>query len=207
VDQRSNDAALREAYRQLEERARAAEGADLEPELLAALAQGEISEPERSRLLDVVLADAVLLQEYELLRTLAADRPRQPATPRWFLLAASLLVLVGAGLLWRALAPARLDVVRGTTTDVVLVTPDADAVVSVGTRLVWRTVAGAVGYRTELVGADGQVAYETETTDTALVLPASLTPAREIAVSWVVSARMPGGNYLRSAPRKLGLRP
>jgi hypothetical protein len=51
------------------------------------------------------------------------------------------------------------------------------------------------------------VAYETETTDTALVLPASLTPAREIAVSWVVSARMPGGNYLRSAPRKLGLRP
>ena len=207
MDQQPNDAALRGAYRRLEERAGRTGSAELPPETLAALAQGEIPEPERSRLLDAVLADPVLLQEYELLRALAADQPRQSVTPRWFLLAASILVLVGAGLLWRTLAPPPSDLVRGTSADVVLVSPEAEAVVSAGSRLVWRPVPGALGYRTELVGADGRVRFETETTDTALVLPPSLTPATAETVSWVVIARMTGGNYLRSAPRSLGLRP
>jgi hypothetical protein len=207
MDPKANDAALREAYRRLEERTRAVAGAEIPPETLAALAHGEIPEPEQSRLLDAVLSDPALLQEYELLRALAEDRPRRPTMPRWFLLAASLLVLVGAGLLWRAVVPTRPDLVRGSATDVVLVLPEAEALVSAGSRLVWRPVPGSLGYRAELVHADGRVAFETETSDTVLVLPSSISPAAEESVSWVVSARMPGGNYLRSSPRKLGLRP
>jgi hypothetical protein len=200
-------AALRDAYRRLETRARAAKPGDIPPETLAALANGEIAEPARSRLLDAVLSDPGLLQEYELLRALATGRPRESPVPRWFLIAASLLLVAGAGLIWRSVVPPKPDLVRGAAADVELVLPEAEAVVFPGSLLVWRSVNGALNYRAELVGSDGAVRFTRETTDTVLVLPPTTAPAAEASVSWVVTARMSGGNYLRSAPRRLGFRP
>jgi len=87
-----------------------------------------------------------------------------------------------------------------------LVLPAAGAPVSSGTRLTWRTVAGAVRYSAELIAADGGVIFQQETADTTLVIPAQSVTASG-RVTWNVTAWMASGNYLRSAPRGLELRP
>ena len=49
-----NDPALRDAYRRLVAQALGEPVPDISPELLARLAEGKVSEPERSKLLDTV---------------------------------------------------------------------------------------------------------------------------------------------------------
>jgi hypothetical protein len=174
------------------------------PDELDALARGEGDEHERLRRLDHVMACATCREELELLRAIAGAERREVralSLPRWLPVAAGLLLVVGATVLWPRFGgedPLR-DAGRGNA---LLVLPVDGARVAPG-RFVWHRVEGAESYRFELVQDDGVVAVARETTDTTLLVGDSSVVAGGGDYRWWVTAFTRDGRRVRSETRRL----
>jgi hypothetical protein len=203
-----DDGTLRERYRQLMERGQAGAVEPAVPlETIQALAEDRLQGEARLAALDRILADEAARTEYEFLREIAGERPRQPNHSHRWLTAAAVLVAVGGGLLWRASSRSGPEPLRGPGSSVVLMLPEDGAAIAAGDhRFYWRPVNGAVGYVLEVVTQEGEVAFRAETTDTTAVLTASAgRPLPPGPAQWWVIARLGGATELRSAPRRVVL--
>lgn len=180
---------------------------DVSVEQLQALAEDRITGDERTRLLLVVSADAGLLKEYELLRQVAATRPKPVRTrPLLLQLAAVLAIAVSVTLLGRSLFGPKQEPLRGTDA-VAQLSPAVGAEAGPGTSLVWRPVAGAVSYTVEFLAPDGRVAWTAATRDTSYAIPNPLPAGLGGAVRWWIAAELSDRTISRSPTRLLTIRP
>jgi hypothetical protein len=193
------------------------------PEQLQALAEsGQGGSSTNLKMLDHVFSCAFCRADFALLRAVqtgvqtdvqSSSRTEQAAGTktetrrRWFTgpriaIAASLLFAIGIGS--ESLRRARSPELRGSPTDasdVVIVSPPANATTSPDAPFVWRKVAGAVSYELQLLDSAGGVITSQVTSDT-VYTPNSDERARIAALSkldWFVSARRSDGNERRSA--------
>lgn len=170
-------------------------------------------------LLDHVFGCAYCRPEFALLRAVqfesedadTSQRARTKARNRWLTgprlaLAAGVLVAIAIGgeSLRRMSGDAPQDVLRsapGDASDVVLVAPARDAVLSVDAPFVWRKVTGAVTYEVQLLDTTGVVIATHVTSDT-VFSPAADDRAKLASAKvfdWYVSARRADGNERRSS--------
>lgn len=198
-----SDDRLKDAFHQLADKRGEV---DVSLEQLQALAEDRITGDERTRLLVLVSADAGLLKEYELLRQVAATRPKPVLTrPLLLQLAAVLAIAVSVTLLGRSLFGPRQEPLRGTDA-VAQLSPAAGAEAGPGTPLVWRPVAGAVRYTVELLAADGRVAWTATTGDTSYAIPNPLPAGLDGVVRWWIAAELSDKTLARSSTRDLTIR-
>lgn len=179
------------------------------PDAVQTLVRREGVEEARLRTLDHVMSCAACRADFDLLRSIERAGSELSGAGRssrrsWLVpaaLAASLLLAVGLGNF--ALAPESEDDVVRSSPDagtVDLLVPAAAAKAGGPLLFSWRPVPSATRYRLEVLNASGELALETETTDT-LVAPAA---ARQLApgeYQWWVSAST------SAAPRRSELRP
>jgi hypothetical protein len=199
------EAEVRERYAELLAR-RAREGGGLPASLeeIQSLAATGADTPERIALLDRVLADPRTRDEYLLLRDVVREGvvPHATRVPRWLAAAAGILLVAGAGIVWRAQRAMAPEPMRGDGGAVELLAPAPDAVLRAGTTFVWRSVAGAEAYELELTDEEGASIATLRTSDTTLVLPDDAA-ASAPRVLWWITARLRSGDVLRSSPRPL----
>lgn len=202
-----DESTLRSRYRQLMERRRTTAGGSSVPlETLEALVEDRLAGVERIAVLEAVYSDPAAKREFEFLRELARERPER-AGRRWgWLAAASVVLMFGGGLLWRASSPIS-DPLRGPEAAVTLLAPAAGATVVVGDSLAWRPMTGALGYVVEVVTDDGEVAFRVETTDTVVAFGVPAGRTREGPAQWWVAASLGGSASTRSAARRIVLAP
>jgi hypothetical protein len=174
------------------------------PEAMLALLQREGAESERLATLEHVMSCPACHREYQWLTAVdqAAVQAGGAAVQRrtWWrgaplALAASLIAVVGAGLLvrapWRGSEP-----VRGENGDLVLVGPARNATVTGTPTFTWHPIPDASAYVLEIQGVGGTVVRSDTTADTTLTLPAPLPPA---AYRWWVR-EVTDGTEPRSSP-------
>jgi hypothetical protein len=161
------------------------------PEQMLALLQREGTEDERMATLEHVMSCPACHREYEWLAAVdqaavQAGSAASPARPWWrsapLALAASLLLVVGAGVLARAPWRAGGERIRGEAGDVALIAPAAGATVAGAPTFAWHALPEASAYVIELQRADGHVVRSDTTADTTLALPA---PAPDQYRWWV----------------------
>jgi hypothetical protein len=198
-----DDPTLRSRYRQLMERRQATGGSSIPLETLEALAEGRLDDDERIAALEAVYSDPAARAEFEFLREIARERPRTADRRVVWLAVATLIVVVGGGLLWRASSPAGPDPLRGPDAVVTLLVPAAGASLAVGDSLAWRPTPGALRYTVEIVTDAGEVAFRAETTDTVVVLAAPAGKMVQGPGQWWVTANLGGTAAVRSAPRRI----
>lgn len=206
-----NDEKLREAY---ERGLPPSDGSpaldDVSAERLRRLVEGEGSESERLRTLDVALSSAEGRRELEI--AWAAARAARPPRRSWqrFTLAASVLIVVGLGAstlwLWQR-HPSTRTVLRGSDSPVTLVAPVGEVGSDRATRFLWRAVGNADRYQIVVVDTTGTEMYAGETRDTALTLPDSvrLMPGR--AYLWWVQARLNDQSTVTAVTQRLVVTP
>jgi hypothetical protein len=201
-----NEELLRRSYeRLLVIREHEAPSRDLCPlvEEIHALVRREGDEAERLRRLDHVMQCPECRKEFDVLRSVEASRP--PAAPsqwRLWALAAGVVLVAGASLVWKMSQP-RTDVMRGSTEQVQLVTPTSPEA-SLPARFTWRSVPGALSYRIEFLDGAGSVSWSSEVMDTTLLL--ENLPVGEVT-RWKVVAEFLSGLPVESATRVLRLAP
>lgn len=151
------------------------------PEAMLALLQREGTEDERMATLEHVMSCPACHREYEWLAAVdqaavQAGSAAPPGRPWWrsapLALAASLLAVVGAGLLVRAPWRVGGEPIRGEAGDVALIAPAAGATVAGPPTFAWRPLPGASAYVVEVQQGDGRVVRSDTTADTTLALPA-----------------------------------
>jgi hypothetical protein len=202
-----NDEKLRDAYeRGLPKSDGSLALDDVSAERLRRLVEGEGSESERLRTLDVAVSSAEGRRELEI--AWAAARAARPPRRSWqrFTLAASVLIVVGLGAstLWlRQHNPPTATVLRGSDSPVTLVAPLGQVRPDRATRFLWRAVANADRYQIVLVDTTGTELYAGETRDTAVTLPDSvrLTPGQ--AYLWWVQARLNDQSTVTAVTQRL----
>jgi hypothetical protein len=202
-----NDATLRAAYAKLHRARGETAHTELLPlERVRDLADGTVSGQARLDLLDRVLADPVMRDEYHLLRAVVEGqqsagiaRPhRRRSMGGWMAAAASLFVVGSLSVVMRSNTdvPAE-EPFRGTDSAVTLVSPGTGAALTGNTLFEWRPVARALSYELLILDAAGEPVLRQQTPDTAAAIPARL-PARG---QWIVTARLSDGTTERSAAR------
>ena len=159
------------------------------PEALQALARREGSEETRLDMLDHAMRCGSCRAELDLLRSIeqagaetGAASVRRGGRRAWFVpaaLAATVLLAVGLGR--EALGPGGDPVRSGEEAGVAVLAPAPEATAGQPLAFAWRPVEGAVRYRVEVLGGDGEVAIEAETRDTAVTIEGV--------------ARLPAGSY------------
>lgn len=206
----TEDARLRALYQDALARRTAARdtvGEEVQPAQLEALAAGRLAADAALPLIDRVMSDPVLLQEFELLRAVhaagadaapgALPRAKPRVSARWVSLAAAAVLVVAVPLTWRMWnADGRTDVdsaVRSASGGVALSTPARDATVEAPVRLSWLAVSGAVRYRVEVVTEDGALVVAETTTDTMVTLGAERLRGAGV-YQWSVEAVAPSGD-------------
>jgi len=200
-----NDERLRDAYeRGLPKSDGASSLDDVSAERLRRLVEGEGSESERLRTLDVALSSVEGRRELEI--AWAAARAARPQRRSWqrFAIAASVLVVAGSSALWwqqheRGLA----QVTRGVESPVTLVAPLGEVREDRATRFVWHAVGKADRYLVVVVDTAGTELFATETRDTALVLPDSVRLAPGRAYLWWVQARLTDQSTVTAVTQRL----
>lgn len=200
------DAELQAQYQRAVERQARSRPQCPSPERLQQLVDRAGPEEERLEILDHAMSCPDCHQELALLQAIHAAQPRQTSVkPQHWLAAASLLiVLAGGTLLTRGLMghhtaePMRgLDDGTGGGVTVVA-TPGGVESGRPGT-LAWHRVPGAVQYTVEVLDADDRAVFTSNTTDTAVAVPALTAP-----VAWWVRAILPDGTDRRSPIVRLG---
>ena len=150
------------------------------PEAMLALLLREGTEDERVATLEHVMSCPACHREYEWLAAVdqaavQAGPAASPPRPWWrsapLALAASLLAVVGAGLLVRAPWRRGGEQVRGEAAEVSLIAPAAGATVAGPPTFAWHPLPEASAYVVELQRTDGHVVRSDTTTDTTLALP------------------------------------
>lgn len=172
-----NDDELRREYQR--SKSNAAPGPHPEPEQLAALLDGTLTEATRLELLDHVTRCTTCGPDLDLLRAAnegarAAERRVMPS--RWMALAAAILILVGIGVLTlRGHRPVVVpDVMRGGHAAVAVIEPATGSTVAAPVMIAWHAMPGAQSYRVELLTERGEVIASWSTPDTALAIPDSV---------------------------------
>lgn len=157
------------------------------------------SGPEDARLAvaNHVMACPYCLPEFELLRSVSEALPESKPANRWMALAASVALLLAAGIIGRQLLQARGDVLREQAT-IRLVAPASDQRLSGPVTLTWNRVTDAVQYQVQVLTSEGAKAFTTTTPDTTLTVD-SLPPGQFI---WQLSAEYATGVPLRSRPSR-----
>lgn len=198
-----------------------------ENELLA-LVRREGSEENRLEVLDHVMSCAPCRREFDLLRSVeiagqqlvreqtSKGVPRQVkngwVSSKWAMsvsaLVACAVLAVGVRSFTLANRPDNV-VVRGTTDPVTLVAPadgetaDMKAPVS----FIWRAVPRATEYEFELLDSTGLIIFSIKTSDTTAVFTdAGTLIDPSLQYRWWARAKMPSGEYLRSAMQLLHFR-
>ena len=199
-----NDERLRAAYsRVLAARGNGRTGCPA-PEDIDGLATRRGSEDARLATLDHVMSCSECRRELDLLRSvLRAGTAANPLRPRLFALAATLMLAAGAGLIWRAASGPGTGPLRGAGSSVVLLAPAEGAVQAGPPVLVWRPVAGAVGYRVEVLDRAGTVVATGAGPDTVLRLPADALAPADSTYRWRVVAELGTGASVSSTIRRL----
>jgi anti-sigma factor RsiW len=200
-----DDSTLRAAYARSIARRKPGEDCP-SPDELMALAEGDLPESERLRMMRHVAACVACREDLAVLSA-AVNAARRVEPPRrlWLAAAASLVFLAGGGLVvWQAYAGGARDVLRGGGADVRLVAPATDATVASPPLLVWRPVGAAAVYSVEIFAATGgaKVAGVSELSDTTYAVPATLPPG---SYRWWVRSLSPRGEGLRSELRAFRL--
>lgn len=195
-----NDDTLRTLHEQLVARRDPADRARCpEPDDLLAIAERRLAEARRLVVLEHVVGCAACRNELDLLRTVVdAGGDLTPAhRAPWLALAAAIVLMVGAGTLWR-LANREEPVVRGADAGAVLIAPGAGDALDAPPVLTWHRIDGARDYRVEVLGAGGALIVALETADTTVSLAGrtDLPPGAEY--SWWVRARLTQGGERRS---------
>ena len=206
------DEQLREVYvRAIAARHDARRAACPAPDTLLAVARREGPESERVETLDHVMSCPDCRKDFELLRAIergqrieareGANRIRLRRPIGVALVTGLAATLVFAAVVGPRSDWWRSDVVRDAGSDVVALSPAADAVVPAGPlQFSWRAVPGARSYRLELLTPDGSTLATRQTTDTTVTLT-DVRPAPG-DYRWLVSARLDGGER-RSVARRL----
>lgn len=177
------------------------------PERLQQLVNRTGPEAERLEILDHAMSCADCHQELALLQAIHAAEPRQAVLKpqQWLAAAGLLIVLAGGTLLTRGLmrrqSPEPMrgldDASRGAS--VMVVAPTGAVASGHPGILAWHPVSGAVQYTVEVLDADDHAVFTSNTTDTAVTVPALTAP-----VAWWVRAILPDGTDRRSAIIRLG---
>ena len=200
-----NDEELRTAYAgQLDARRGSDRGGCPGPETLhrAIIHRG----PERERLATVnhVMSCAACLHEFETLRSLEYAFPADRVVPRALAVAATVVVILGAGILWRSSRSEPDRVMRGG--DVIqLVSPVSASRPSLPVTLIWRALPGAGAYRVEIVADDGRLVRTRVTPDTSLLVDAGLEIDQ--AYIWRIAAATGSRDSAHSAPLRFRVSP
>jgi hypothetical protein len=191
-------------------RAPAAAGAERrvcpEPSALLAVVERSGNEAARLATLDHVASCAACLRELELLRAIHVAESQsarahvfsRPVVRGWAALAATVVVMVGGGVVVARVMHDRgnATAVRGGPSDVgVRLIPPVVSSAGMPAALAWHPVPGAVRYAVEVLGDGGAVAFRTESPDTTVTLPA-LPPGR--TYRWWVRATLADGSERRS---------
>lgn len=203
-----NDERLREAYeRGLPERDSAAPLDDVSAERLRRLVEGEGSESERLRTLDLILSSGEGRRELEI--AWAAARAARPRRRTWYRMgvAASLLLIAGASALVLRSRREGADTLRGSESPVKLVAPLGVVAPSRATKFAWRPVARAERYQLVVVDTTGTELYASETQDTALVLPDTVHLAPGRTYLWWVQARLRDQSTVTAVTQRLLVAP
>jgi hypothetical protein len=204
------DERLQRAYaRVLAERTRADRAGCLTPENLVSLVERRLPEEERLRTLDHVMACALCRKEFELLRSVTSAQREAAARRRMapaLALAASILVVVGAGVLWRTLGAhnASSDTLRGPTDQVELIS--GGTLAGQKPSFTWKPVPRALHYTVEVLDTAGTAVFSAMTTDTTLALPDSVTLVSGGQYRWWVQATLLDGKNITSPAVPLQMR-
>jgi hypothetical protein len=160
-------------------------------------------------LTDAALADAAQPADVIPFR----QRPvanRRVAAPWWrramgpMAIAASLLLVVVVGRRYRpGVDDPRLT--RGAEEGIALAAPAVVATPADARRFAWHPVPAAARYAFELVDADGNLLYQTTTTDTTVALPATVPLRPAVDYRWLVRASDAAATPLATAVRRLRL--
>jgi len=172
------------------------------PEQIAGLVDHIGPEAERMARLAHVTSCAHCLREYELLRSLergaAAMAPRRRQYSP-MLRAATVIVALGLGALAvRNFVAGGAGVERGGTARVSLVSPAGRSSAAAPLLFTWHALAGASGYRVEVLDAAGSARWSASTMDTTAALPDSVHLAAGITYTWWVRAALHGDGERRS---------
>ena len=169
----------------------------LDPTEVAGYVGGTISGDARRRV-ERHLADCeACAEEVAAIARLA----RPSAAPRWLPYAAVAAVLAGVVLLVpRGGPPAGGDTLRdGGPPDAIAVVAPADgAVLPAPPTLVWRPVPRATTYRVMVTGSDGDSLWAAHTSDTAIMLPETVSADSGVTRHWYVDALLADGSSLSS---------
>ena len=178
------------------------------PADLQALLERQGPEEERLACLDHVMACPECLREFELLRTLRSAAPARRVAPRLMAIAAGLVLVASAAILWQATAgsPPASDTLRGQAVSF-LVGPGDNARATFPVTFVWHSVDKARRYRFEIIDEGGEVVVEAETPDTVLRLERDPRLDVGAAYHWWVVASRTGGRQARSTPRRIAFEP
>ena len=205
------DAELRRAYDSLLRGRHRATGADaVSLERMLALVEQRGSDEERLETLDAVMANPASAHELELLRALAANRPR--ARQRWrspgtvMSLAAAAAVLFVAVLVARNDRSTSVEPMRAALQNTVLVDPPIEASADQSHTFRWRRVGGARSYSIEILTATGTPVFTTRVADTVVTLPADVPITPGVEYRWWVATEFTDGTQRRSEFRRLIIR-
>lgn len=183
---------LRQAYAEfLASRATGSRTGCVSPESIDALASAQGDSAARLQVLDHVMGCGDCRREFDQLRTLfrASRAERSVRRVRWQV-AATVLLALGATLVWRWRAGSAQPELRGTER-LDLLAPVGQIPISSLPPFVWHAVRGAVSYRFELLEGD-RLRYALTQADTAVTLPDSIHLAPGKSYGWWVVAEIPG---------------
>lgn len=202
-----NDERLREAYQQgLPSGHDRPPLDDLGAERLRKLVEREGSDAERLHTLDALLSTKGGRAELDIV--LAAARAARPARRpvRWIGLAAAALLAVSVpSALW--LGRPEADPVRGADSPIRLVAPVGTEPAGPPAAFVWRSLAGAERYTLIVVDTAGRDVFVSETVDTMVPLPDSVTLAPGESYLWWVQARTRTGDVVTGVTERIVIGP
>jgi hypothetical protein len=203
-----NDFELRTLYNELVgARAGAGRASCVAPESLMRLAAGDATEAERLTWLEHVAgctdcrAELALAQSVAEAGTAVSRRRRTP----WLALAASVVLLAGAALVWQR-SHSGDDVVRGDGDAITLASPAGAVARDQATRFVWRALPGAAQYEVEVIAAAGDLVFATTTADTTIDLAGRVQLAAATEYRWRVTTALPDGRRLSSVAQGFRIR-
>jgi hypothetical protein len=205
-----NEERMRELYaRNAARRAASDPPCEVSLEAMVDVLEHRGSEEERRRIMGEILRNPACREEFELLRAVVrASQPvKAPAwwqqvAPRRLLAAAAIIAVAGLGFAVALRRGPQPEPLRGGPSPLVIHAPAEGATLGPTRVFTWGRLPGAVEYTFELLDRAGQVGFTTTGADTSVSIPASqsLAPGGYL---WVVVARMPDGQTVRSEARSV----
>jgi hypothetical protein len=197
-----SDTPLQELYAEALARRGSGSAQDcVSPEQLLRLIRRQGAESDRLAALDHVMSCPACHREFDLLRAVESAGRRITGDPvrsigrrlAPFALAASLLLVVGVGLLVRQQSSG--DTVRGGGAPLTLVSPETDVPPGRPITFVWRPLPGVNRYELEVLGQNGKAVFSEVTRDSTLTWSAGeLRPG--MTYQWWVRDLTPGSRLV-----------